>query len=314
MATPNLREVKFEYILEQLLNDRHAGFTRKSLAEALQITPGMVSQYTRGKARPSLDTLAQVADLLGVSLDYLIFGEPTTSNSQRYADSTLQYVDIALSRLRVQTHADSAFIGRIAAALGRVLQDVAADVSSRTNQAISGTILDDETLMVEQFSTYTRLISTNLQYDILDLPGEDAKIGGRFLPVVISNLRRGYVYDFILPARDDRDWRAIVNDFNDLIRKEVGADHLARCRFKVTTLPVITGYGQYSLDVRRFEREEPLLFEQLRTWITAENQLAYAIAPSGEFQADTLMDEYHLKHAAAAYEQLWKASRAPAAT
>ena len=46
--------------------------TQKQLAKILSIQPNSVQRIEYGTARPSLDTLVNIADYFNVSLDYLV--------------------------------------------------------------------------------------------------------------------------------------------------------------------------------------------------------------------------------------------------
>lgn len=46
--------------------------TQETLAARLDCTQAAVSYWTRGKREPSLDRLCRMADLFGVSTDYLL--------------------------------------------------------------------------------------------------------------------------------------------------------------------------------------------------------------------------------------------------
>lgn len=49
--------------------------TAKDIAKLINVAPNTLSQYENGVSEPSVDTLTKLADLYGVSLDYLIKGE-----------------------------------------------------------------------------------------------------------------------------------------------------------------------------------------------------------------------------------------------
>lgn len=48
------------------------GFTQQHLAEVLNLTSGAVSHYENGTNEPTIDTLIRMADVLNVSVDYLV--------------------------------------------------------------------------------------------------------------------------------------------------------------------------------------------------------------------------------------------------
>ena len=65
---------------EQLKSARKAsGYTQASLAAALGVTKGTVAMWETDKRHPSYAKLAEISDLLRVSIDYLIKGAPVKS-------------------------------------------------------------------------------------------------------------------------------------------------------------------------------------------------------------------------------------------
>lgn len=51
---------------------RRKKLKQREVAEHLQITPHSYQQYEGGDRRPNFETLVALADLLGVSTDYLL--------------------------------------------------------------------------------------------------------------------------------------------------------------------------------------------------------------------------------------------------
>ena len=52
---------------------RARGWSLRTLAARLQVSPSLISQVETGRARPSVSTLYAIASELGVSLDELLF-------------------------------------------------------------------------------------------------------------------------------------------------------------------------------------------------------------------------------------------------
>lgn len=294
--------------MAKLLNEKHNGYTREKLANDLGITPGMVSQYTTSKSQPTVERLAQIANLLDVSLDFLVFNFSRGEGWGQDSRTAIRYIDVAISELRTQALQETAFVGRIAASLGRVVQEHAQKVAEDVKHAAQGTILDDETLIIEQYSTQTNILSTDLQYDILDSDEFEEGVEGRFLPVVAECLQRGAKYQFLLPDRDDRDWNEIVGRYRKILKRLIGPDLVTNCAFRQTKDPVFVGYGSYRLDVDRLAKDEPGLYEQIRDWIHDGN-LAYTIGPSSQFSGDALMDRTHYYYAQSAFQTMWNRAK-----
>src|SRR5262245_53799997 len=95
------REIRFAQVLAQLMEERYSR-NRAELASAAFVTPSALSQYARGKASPSLEVLAQLATVLDVSLDYLVFGEQPTAASTGEAGYLAAQVDLHLRDAQLQ--------------------------------------------------------------------------------------------------------------------------------------------------------------------------------------------------------------------
>lgn len=55
----------------RMLREEH-GFTQQHLAEVLNLSSGAVSHYENGTNEPTIETLIRIADVLNVSIDYLV--------------------------------------------------------------------------------------------------------------------------------------------------------------------------------------------------------------------------------------------------
>ncbi len=64
---------KFGSRLQQVRRERH--LFQRDLEDALNLGPGTVSQYERGRREPGFDLMLAIADYLDVSVDYLL-GRP----------------------------------------------------------------------------------------------------------------------------------------------------------------------------------------------------------------------------------------------
>lgn len=62
---------------------RHsAGLSQAELAEKLKISPSAVGMYEQGRREPSLGTLATMAELFGVTIDFLVTGKADSDEEQ----------------------------------------------------------------------------------------------------------------------------------------------------------------------------------------------------------------------------------------
>ena len=63
----------FSIRLKQLRNDRH--LTQVQVADRIGVTPAMISAYESDLKVPGLDTIIRLANLFGVTVDYLLCRE-----------------------------------------------------------------------------------------------------------------------------------------------------------------------------------------------------------------------------------------------
>lgn len=61
---------------------RNAGLSQSELAQKLKISPSAVGMYEQGRREPSVDTLAALAKVFGVSIDYLVTGKAASDQEQ----------------------------------------------------------------------------------------------------------------------------------------------------------------------------------------------------------------------------------------
>lgn len=75
--------------IKKLRTDKE--YTQKSLAKALNVTQGAVSQWEQGLTSPDIDQLVTISRLFDVSVDFLLFGtHPDTDISKRNVASRLR--------------------------------------------------------------------------------------------------------------------------------------------------------------------------------------------------------------------------------
>lgn len=63
---------------------KRKNITQKEMADFLGVTRGAYSQYEIGRREPNYDTTIQIANLLSVSLDYLLTGKEFQQNDNKY--------------------------------------------------------------------------------------------------------------------------------------------------------------------------------------------------------------------------------------
>lgn len=77
----------FAHRLRELRRQRN--LSQADLAEQVEVHSTHISRYERGLSRPSADTLKRLADVLGVSGDYLLEGATDEAAKARFEDREL---------------------------------------------------------------------------------------------------------------------------------------------------------------------------------------------------------------------------------
>jgi len=275
---------------------------RQSILDAVGVSAAALSQYTRNQTRPSFAKLTALADFFGVSLDYLVYGEPV-GTAVDYGPLA-RYVDHALAEVQARASRHSDLMTRIGRVLADRVDDVARELAASRTAGREGLIQHDEILRVERYCLQVDIVALNLGFDVIDMSEGDAA-AGQFLQVVAANLGKGVQYRFLLPG-EYADQGAAVGTFRTLLARYVGGDQLhERCTFRRAQQPVLAGAGLYRLDLASLELEEPAVFTQFSQYVDEEDRLGYLMRPNTESGADMLMSGSHTSRACAAFESLW---------
>lgn len=83
---------------------RAAGWNQAELAQRLGISPSAVGMYEQGRREPSADMLVRLSRVLGVSVDYLLTGQPATEESGKLAAMIRERITSADRRLEQRTN------------------------------------------------------------------------------------------------------------------------------------------------------------------------------------------------------------------
>ena len=76
------------------------GMRQAELAELLHISPSTVGMYEQGRREPALDVLAAMAEIFGVTIDFLVTGKPGCQEEQaQLSQLLLDRVNAADQRL-----------------------------------------------------------------------------------------------------------------------------------------------------------------------------------------------------------------------
>ncbi len=69
---------------------RRAGISQKELADRLGVSASAIGMYEQGRREPSADRLVEMAELFGVSTDYLLTGQTEDARDARAASALLE--------------------------------------------------------------------------------------------------------------------------------------------------------------------------------------------------------------------------------
>lgn len=68
---------------------RHLGMSQAELAQRIGVSPSAVGMYEQDRREPSLAAMVIIGKALGVSVDYLLTGEPLTDRDEKMMKDTL---------------------------------------------------------------------------------------------------------------------------------------------------------------------------------------------------------------------------------
>ena len=78
---------------------RHAGLSQAELAQRLQISASAMGMYEQGRREPSAQILVAMAQVLGVTTDYLLTGVPGPDQEETFNQMLLGRITTADRRL-----------------------------------------------------------------------------------------------------------------------------------------------------------------------------------------------------------------------
>lgn len=83
---------------------RAAGWSQTELAQRLRISPSAVGMYEQGRREPSADMLVRLSRVLGVSVDYLLTGQPGLEEADALNTMLRERITSADRRLEQRTN------------------------------------------------------------------------------------------------------------------------------------------------------------------------------------------------------------------
>lgn len=78
---------------------RKAGMSQAELARLLKVSASAIGMYEQGRRQPAADTLVELGGVFGVSVDYLLTGRVSESESQTVEGLITQAVETAQAAL-----------------------------------------------------------------------------------------------------------------------------------------------------------------------------------------------------------------------
>ena len=83
---------------------REAGMNQAELAKALQVSPSAVGMYEQGRREPSAQMLLNLAEIFGVSVDYILSGIPGEGEARKLERMLLNRITSADRQLNNRTN------------------------------------------------------------------------------------------------------------------------------------------------------------------------------------------------------------------
>lgn len=263
MTAPS--EVKFPQVLGRLMEQRYKR-NRAELASAAHISASALSQYVRGRATPSLAVLVNLAQALGVSLDFLVYGQDPLSGADHTAWT--QHLEDSIRKMTSEAASLRQLVDRMGIEISAQLYDVAIEVVKHSG-ARGGALTAVEIAQIERYSCHTRIATVDLDPEVL-LPRESSPdeiaAPGPFAEVVAANILAGSGYEYFVP--DSSQWirraRLIIREVRKVLKDQVEsrvADNIVarNLQFFVAARGIVPGYVIYYLDQARLLEEKPLL-------------------------------------------------------
>lgn len=301
----NSREINLNETLDELLFE--TDLTSVEIAEEIGVSPTSMTHYRQGKSNPRLDTLVDLAAVLDVSLDYLIFGE-SSEDTDVDMDPVFRETDQSLRKPQTQTSHYASLVSRVGQRLSeKVDEEVGKQLSENPSRHhFPGTLTREELLSIEKYSHTSQLLVRSLRYDTFEATSETP---GTYFTTVANNLSQGREYQYLFPERSDTDWEPIVNQFRQSLVDQIGSERTVHnnCRFRITSHPIAADYGLYQLTIQDLREDNAILYDFLdqQGYINGQGRFGYVITPSSNVQGGVIMDEVHRSGASASFEKLW---------
>lgn len=269
-------KIVFARILRNLMDDRYKR-NRAALAEAACVSPSALSQYVRGRATPSLDVLVHLAEILDVSLDYLVFGKEQEASPPELGYFA-GYIEAHIQSRQAQAASLHDLVARLGSRLADKVKSTAEELLSDAEGG-GGTLRLDEISVLERCSTHTTIVTIGLDREVLLLSNEgseDVTAPSIFGQIIVDNLTEGATYEYILPQGSR--WIRAASMLRHEILSIGGFDasfvdrHL---RFVHVSGACVPGYVVQHIAVEKLRRRAPDIAERIA-------QFTYPDSANGE--------------------------------
>jgi transcriptional regulator with XRE-family HTH domain len=312
-------DIRFAEVLRDLLDSRFKN-RRREFAQAIHVSESALSQYVRGRATPSMSVLATMARELDVSLDYLVLGHELEPPAPEYT-ALVAHLESMISRTQVQSAGLKDFVGRIGTALASEIESTAARVLK--DMTISGgNLTESEILRLESFSYYTRIATPDLDLDVLLLGQLGKAADGRsdeateevapaqFTPVIAENVRKGFTYNYVIPAGSE--WRTKARKLRQAVNMATELDYSQidrNLRFWESARALVPSYVVYTVDRDRIALRNEWLLDQISDFIEPKLGVVALVTPPNDQSEDyILIDPKYCIRLIEDYDSLLKAS------
>jgi transcriptional regulator with XRE-family HTH domain len=308
------RIIKFAETLANIVNQRSGGHVRKKLCDAVGISESLLSQYATGKAKPGFERLCKLASYLGVSLDYLVYGDGETrpTHSAGIEDDPLyDFIDTRLETIGARAEERNWALFKVAEIIVQKMDKISDRVARSgelSHTMHPGRISDQQSLYLERHANFVQIFATDFSYDIIERD-DGTYIPGKFFPIVKRNILNGTQYQFILPKGGN--WSAKIEAFQRFLRKDAGDIAVNRCQFRVARRTFISGIGILRINIDSLRGEHPILYHALSDYYL-NDCLAYIIPPSTRLHGDLLVSRDKLELTMELFKESWSEADEPA--
>jgi hypothetical protein len=242
-----------------------------------EIAQGLLNKPTFLRLRyPSMWVAVHLAEILGVSLDYLVLGREQIAPAPEFGYLT-GHLQAHIRDAHVQAAALYDLTAHLGAEVGAKVADLirsAAEELASAGVGLAGTLSPAEVVSLERCDTRTTIVTSDLESEILVLAsdeGEDAAAPSTFARVLVENIAEGSHYEYIVPDTTSLR-RAALLLRQELIRLTgLGSSAVDRSLL-VRHIPrgCVPGFVVHHLSLERVERRAPNLTKRVKRFVSPD--------------------------------------------